>query len=85
MTPQQLVHPEDWERVEVIPAQTRFLVRIQFQNLQSWEMGLLLFSLGLTKSYTFDFKAGGAKELRYGCASASLAQRLCSIWNKLAA
>ncbi len=66
MTPQQLVHPEDWERVEVIPAQTRFLVRIQFQNLQSWEMGLLLFSLGLTKSYTFDFKAGGAKNRGMG-------------------
>lgn len=49
------------ERIESIKKGTKFISTMRFYNLEDWELGLLLLSLGTSSKYGFFLKIGGGK------------------------
>lgn len=49
------------ERVEAIRKGARFIAIVNFFNLEDWELGLLLLSLGVSPQHGFNLKIGGGK------------------------
>jgi CRISPR/Cas system CSM-associated protein Csm3 (group 7 of RAMP superfamily) len=49
------------ERIESIKKGAKFISSLRFFNLEDWELGLLLLSLGLSSNYGFRLKIGGGK------------------------
>ncbi|MHA1401576.1 MAG: RAMP superfamily CRISPR-associated protein [Candidatus Heimdallarchaeaceae archaeon] len=49
------------ERIESIKEGAKFISAIRFSNLEDWELGLLLLSIGISPNYGFRLKIGGGK------------------------
>lgn len=49
------------DRIESVKADAVFKSNLRFLNLEEWEIGLLLLSLGVSSAYPFYLKVGGAK------------------------
>ena len=60
------------DRVEVVKTGAIFKSTLRFFNLEKWEIGLLLLSLGVSSTYLFFLKLGGAKGKGLGSVKISI-------------
>ncbi|MDI6792574.1 MAG: RAMP superfamily CRISPR-associated protein [bacterium] len=74
---------EGEERIEVIPPNTVFEGKIRFVNLEDWELGLLLLSMGISPSYRFPVKVGGKKDKGLGTVRIDIVEGKYSIGREL--
>lgn len=59
------------ERIQVLK-EAIFALEVGFQNLQEWELGLLVLGLGIAPDHKFNWKLGGAKNRHKGLVRVTL-------------
>lgn len=69
---------QDHERLEVLKPGLFCPLLIRLSNVQDWEMGLLILSLGAAPGMEFNWKLGGAKNRGFGLVSLRLRDGQCA-------
>jgi len=70
--PAQSARTQDHERLEVLKQGLSCPLLIRLSNVQDWEAGLLILSLGAAPGMEFNWKLGGAKNRGFGLVTVCL-------------
>ncbi|MGB9877932.1 MAG: RAMP superfamily CRISPR-associated protein [bacterium] len=64
--PPDIISGRDKEWLEVVEKESYFIFLLSFENLEGWELGLLILAMGLAPDWEFPLKVGGGKNRGLG-------------------